>query len=389
MFRSIFMEGFARPWAGVRLILKNLVRKFKQLGGELRLRAGVERIEVEDGRVTRVVLTTAPSSKATACFRRPAGSKRCGCATARSPSRRREAGQLSFVETVSVLDAQPRELGCDRTIVFFNDSETFHWHKPDELVDVRSGVICSPNNFAYEPAAGRRHDAHHGAGEFRPLAEPVAPRNTRLPSSTWYDRIVDVGGALRAPISAPAWSPPTCSRPPRSAASPATRTAPSTARRKSDSSGTTHLKNLFICGTDQGFVGIIGTMISGIAMANRHLLRTAVGDPDEEEVAAALHDLDLPGSSMPKDFLQGAREHYDCIVIGSGLAGLTAANTLARAGQSVLLLEQHYKLGGMATWFKRPRRAHLRYLAARLSGRHDQELPPLLDAAKSPTRSCS
>jgi phytoene dehydrogenase-like protein len=57
---------------------------------------------------------------------------------------------------------------------------------------------------------------------------------------------------------------------------------------------------------------------------------------------------------MPKDFLQGARERYDTIVIGSGLAGLTAANTLARSGQSVLLLEQHYKLGGMATWFKRP-----------------------------------
>ena len=36
--------------------------------------------------------------------------------------------------------------------------------------------------------------------------------------------------------------------------------------------GCTHLKNLFICGTDQGFVGIIGTIISGIAMANRHFL---------------------------------------------------------------------------------------------------------------------
>jgi phytoene dehydrogenase-like protein len=54
-----------------------------------------------------------------------------------------------------------------------------------------------------------------------------------------------------------------------------------------------------------------------------------------------------------KDFLLGARDAYDVIVIGSGLAGLTAANTLAKAGYSVLLLEQHYQLGGMATWFKR------------------------------------
>jgi len=57
---------------------------------------------------------------------------------------------------------------------------------------------------------------------------------------------------------------------------------------------------------------------------------------------------------MPKDFLAGARDQYDVIVIGSGLAGMTTANILGRAGYSVLLLEQHYKLGGMATWFKRP-----------------------------------
>lgn len=57
---------------------------------------------------------------------------------------------------------------------------------------------------------------------------------------------------------------------------------------------------------------------------------------------------------MPKDFLAGIKDDYDVIVIGSGLAGLTAANVLGRAGRSVLLVEQHYKLGGMATWFKRP-----------------------------------
>ena len=57
---------------------------------------------------------------------------------------------------------------------------------------------------------------------------------------------------------------------------------------------------------------------------------------------------------MPKDFLAGAKDQYDVVVIGSGLGGLTTANILARQGRSVLLLEQHYKLGGLATWFRRP-----------------------------------
>jgi hypothetical protein len=35
--------------------------------------------------------------------------------------------------------------------------------------------------------------------------------------------------------------------------------------------GATHLSNLFLCGTDQGFIGIVGAMFSGVAMANRCL----------------------------------------------------------------------------------------------------------------------
>jgi len=51
--------------------------------------------------------------------------------------------------------------------------------------------------------------------------------------------------------------------------------------------------------------------------------------------------------------LKGIKDHYDVIVIGSGLGGLTGANYLAKQGHSVLLLEHHYQFGGLASWFRR------------------------------------
>ena len=55
---------------------------------------------------------------------------------------------------------------------------------------------------------------------------------------------------------------------------------------------------------------------------------------------------------MPSPFDQ-LLPRYDAVVIGAGLGGMTAANNLAKFGRKVLLLEHHYQLGGLATYFKR------------------------------------
>jgi prolycopene isomerase len=44
---------------------------------------------------------------------------------------------------------------------------------------------------------------------------------------------------------------------------------------------------------------------------------------------------------------------YDAIIIGSGMGGLTTGALLTQAGKKVLVLEQHYEIGGCASMFRR------------------------------------
>lgn len=46
-------------------------------------------------------------------------------------------------------------------------------------------------------------------------------------------------------------------------------------------------------------------------------------------------------------------EHYDSIIVGSGMGSLTTAAILAKEGQKVLVLERHYTAGGFTHIFKR------------------------------------
>ena len=118
MFRSIFLEGLARPFAGVRLILKQLVRKFRELGGELKLRHGVDHFATDNGHVTGVVLDDGTQIEGRNVLSSAGWFETMRMCDLPNPSppattmaNGRGPGKLSFVESMSVLNCQPAELG--------------------------------------------------------------------------------------------------------------------------------------------------------------------------------------------------------------------------------------------------------------------------------------
>lgn len=271
LFRSIFLEGLGRPFDGIRPILRTLVRRYKHLGGELRLRSGVKRIVADAATVQKLILDdgtelTARNVLSSAGW--PETARLCEGDARVAPQ---PGGQLSFFETISILNAQPRDLGFDRTIVFFNDSPKFHYQKPDDLVDLRSGVVCSPNNFLYEkplPEGSVRITAQASFERWGALDEAAY----REAKQQWYNRLA-ASAARFVPDFRPAvvetdvFTPITIHR----FTGRENGAVYGTPEKRYD--GATPLKNLYLCGTDQGLVGIVGALISGITVANRWLLK--------------------------------------------------------------------------------------------------------------------
>jgi phytoene dehydrogenase-like protein len=271
IFRAVFLEGLARPLAGIQAILKMLVRRFKEHGGELRLRAGVSRIAVCNGAVQKVVLDDGSELETRNVLSSAGWAETLRMCDDNHGDDVALAGRMSFVESISVLNRQPAALGYDKTIVFYNDSETFHYEKPDDFVDLRSGILCSPNNFAYTEPLGEgvmRISAQANYDRWKSL-DPEAYRAAKL---EWYDRLAESAARFApdfrsAVVETDVFTPLTIQR----FTGHADGAIYGSTQKNRD--GTTHLRNLFICGNDQGLVGIVGAIISGISIANRHLLK--------------------------------------------------------------------------------------------------------------------
>ena len=275
MFRSIFFEGFARPYKGVRLILKNLVKRYRSLGGELKLRHGVSKVIVDNGHATAIELDNGEIIEGKRILSSAGSLETMRMCSDVSEPDTSKAGEMTFIESISVLDREPAKIGNDDTIVFYNDSEKFNWHPPaDEFCDTRTGVICSPNNYVYADDEGKLADGIvriTTIADFRRWNEMSDEEYARA-KLKWYDKSVEASVRFTPDfrpyvIDTDLFTPKTIRRFTWHD-NGAVYGAP---EKKLD--GTTHLDNLFLCGTDQGYVGIIGAMMSGISMANLHCLR--------------------------------------------------------------------------------------------------------------------
>jgi phytoene dehydrogenase-like protein len=275
MFKAIFFQGFAKPAGGMPHILGLFVEKYRGLGGELRMDAEVQRLEIRQGKMHSVVLASGEQICAAKVISSMGYVETLEkVEPSLSDTRAVEPGQLSFMESLFVLDQDVKELGYDKSITFFCTQPRFDYRVPNELIDINSGVLCCPGNFDYpeRPKEGMirltnlaNFKLWDGLTRKKYIAAKKQQRAQALESLfTFFPDFSD------SVVFLDSFTPKTIKKY-TGHLNGAVYGSPHKIK-----SGTTPVKNLFICGTDQGFLGIVGATLSGITIANLHVLQADV-----------------------------------------------------------------------------------------------------------------
>ncbi len=269
LFRAIFLEGLARPRGGIKPLLDLLIARFKAEGGELRTHHGVESILRDAHGTARGVRLDSGHELLSDRILSSAGfvETRSLCGEAVTVA---DQGRLSFVETQRVLSQPSASIGAQHTLVFFANSLRPRWRRPEEPVDLSNGVVACSDNYA------GGEFAPHGLMRITCLANPeiwtaFPEAEYRAAKDLWEDRIC----AAATPYAAdprPHTTQVDCFTP-RTIVQYTGHVGGtvygSPTKRLDGDSG---VPNVHLIGTDQGFVGIVGALMSGISMANRHAL---------------------------------------------------------------------------------------------------------------------
>lgn len=288
MYKSIFHEGFCRPASGMRKMLNIIEQRFIECGGDvvnanetdsfsekaLALNCEIRKIHLDGDKVKSVELKNGQILE-TEMILSSAGHAETLNLIEKDAGKLIELGDLAFVETVMLLDKRLSLKGHDSTIVFFNKSANFAYENPQSLFDINSGVVCCPDNFQFQggdslpyPQVRVTMLANHHQW-FGVQKEVYSEKKAQIiESALQLSEEYTIGHGLKDIVKyIDSFTPLTVNRF-TGHLNGAVYGSPDKQK-----TGITQYKNLYLCGTDQGFLGITGAMLSGISMANMHVLQ--------------------------------------------------------------------------------------------------------------------
>ena len=266
LFRSMFLEGMGRPAGGMRTILDQLCRRLEENGAELHLRRGVAALANRDGAVTEAIADDGEAVRADVVLSCCGGPETGRLLSPAVPGLSGlEPGEMSYVEAVFDLACPPAELGLSHAVLFRHGSDTFDYRPEPTTLSPDSLVVCVPANFDGMADASRevRVTALGGCHAWNALAPDAYRAEKERVLTELAERLEACHPGFAAAVTT------------RELYTPRTFTR-FTGRLNGAIYGMPHkwwdgrtpLRNLRLVGADQGYLGIVGAMLSGVTVAN-------------------------------------------------------------------------------------------------------------------------
>lgn len=273
MFKSLYFEGFSRPEGGVRTIISLLMEKLTNAGAEVRFRTAVSSIVTgTNGKVIGVDVggefIEAPLVLSSIGY--PETVKMTPLLESLVAPR---VGAMTFMESIFVFDKKIPQSQNESTIVFYNNADKYSYRPANDFFDAQSAVVCFPDNYESHLTEGEgvvRVTYMANYSQWRELGRDSYEEKKEMVAKSAETLVKKLthgfdGKVLFKDI----FSPLTVER--------YTWHLNGTVYGSIDKTrdGSTKVPGLFIIGTDQGFLGIVGSILSGISMANLHGLMGA------------------------------------------------------------------------------------------------------------------
>ena len=272
MFRAIYEEGFFRPEGTVKDFLDMLLAHYEHVGGEIRFKSGVRSIRKQNGRVNGVRLESGEEIDCDYVISTAGYPATLDFLGRNEPEKRLPyEGRMSFFEDINIVPiAIRKDLLAEHTIIFYHLDETLNYCRPSEDINPNCGVICFSDNFqgiGLEDTMQIRvtHPANYeiwknaGKERYEAMKAEASRRSREIVAKiigNYHEKIVYHDSFT--PVTVEKFT---------AKAQGAVYGSPIKLK-----DGRTDFENLFVAGTDQGFLGIVGSMLSGVTIVNEHIL---------------------------------------------------------------------------------------------------------------------